>query len=77
MEWISVEDRLPELKGGTYASSDIVIVALEGRKQSDVMFYNREPVRGKATERWRDRNLNIYRGKVTHWMPLPEPPPED
>ena len=64
MEWISVEDRLPE-------DSDFVLTAGTGacREGMCVLFHRPEP------SRW----INTYTRKewewpVTHWMPLPEPP---
>lgn len=75
-EWISVDDALPELGTGNFASSDLVIGAVDGRKKSSVLYYNRSISREKHVERWKDSHGAIVHEKVTHWMPLPEPPKE-
>jgi hypothetical protein len=96
MEWISIEDRLPEIPEGQYGVS--VIVA-----QFDPVYEEicpgkgcsvQEMVYSKITEKDRERwhypqelkadFMEWYHGtenfkgppgdRVTHWMPLPEPP---
>ena len=65
MEWISVEDRLPE------DDSWILLVAA-----GHVAFgiYKRIS-RYDNTKVFKDPNWCEFRkGSVTHWMPLPEPP---
>lgn len=60
-EWISVKERLPE--------DDIVCILTDG--VSDAIGY-----RGKVFGwhlMWTDY---LEESKVTHWMPLPEPPKE-
>jgi hypothetical protein len=78
-EWISVEDRLPE-KDQCY-----VIVACEGG-YVDKTFYskNREFFWLRAAGSYSRRKQGKASGyfqlsheygyKITHWMPLPEPP---
>lgn len=74
MKWISVKDRLPEIKKhhesdivicyteeGTYAFSSL----LENMFGQTVFDCEREDPSGV---RWTEQ--------VTHWMPLPEPPKE-
>lgn len=64
MEWISVENRLPEEKG-------IYLVTYHPCHWDNVMpeiLVGIDTFRGKAT--WAK---NKYQ-RVTHWMPLPEPP---
>lgn len=62
MKWISVEERLPR-------SGDTVLV-----------YYRRGDYRGVdilryvAVGRWVTADLHK---KVTHWMPLPEPPEKE
>lgn len=61
MQWISVEDRLPE-----YAEDVLVYFSGDGietpRVDKTCRLYNM----GFLLE-------GVY-GKVTHWMPLPDPP---
>ena len=60
-EWISVKDRLPE---------DIcpVLVALEGQNIAFHGFYQDE-------KWWKvGAGTRPFTQKVTHWMPLPQPP---
>jgi len=60
MEWISVSDRLPEVGNWCLAFSD---------NQPEILFIDsHEPVIWIQHGDWLD--------KVTHWMPLPEPPNE-
>lgn len=76
MEWISVEDRLPE--NSTYVlflvDSDIMFQVLYGlytdigKVQPIPMFMDTEIESIYTTKN------NNNDGKVTHWMPLPEPP---
>lgn len=69
MEWISVEDKWPE-----YGQS--ILVVISGRTQTRVFFRDGsdcskdwiEPVNDD------DSHNTICWEKVTHWMPLPEPP---
>lgn len=80
-EWISVKDRLPEKKPIMIAttayqnSSDFVIVYIDNvtwpyrRKIVTLGRYDYD------CEDWKIKNA--YRGIVTHWMPLPEPPKEE
>ncbi len=59
-EWISVEDRLPETTMG-WSAKDVLCCC-------DYSIQVGRTHHGK----W----INIHNGpiKVTHWMPLPEPP---
>ena len=66
-EWIKVTDRLPEYT--THAGSSMFVMVLVC-------------INGYVTEgmyedgQWRVFNA-IKTNKVTHWMPLPEPPPKE
>ena len=60
MEWISVEDRLPE-------DVDIYIV----RYRSGGRWLSLYMPRKKT---WMDIDIGVEEMHVTHWMPLPEPP---
>ena len=73
-KWISVEDRLPE-------DGELVLVLASGKPCENITLvdayemaeYSRDNNRGWILETypmWED-------AKVTHWMPLPEPPAED
>ena len=81
MEWISVEDRLPEISksvlllivyqkfdGGTHNETDEICVG--GRTgDGDDWFI------GNARIMWDySYNLQFTSDDVTHWMPLPSPP---
>lgn len=66
-KWIPVSERLPE-KFGEY----IVTVQEEtGERYSDYADYD------PYQQRWRTGMYLGVRDKVTHWMPLPEPPKEE
>ena len=66
-KWIPVSERLPE-KFGEY----IVTVQEEtGEKYSDYADYD------LSHQRWRTGLFLGVRDKVTHWMPMPEPPKGD
>lgn len=69
MEWISVNDKLPEAVGGRLLPFD----------STAVLAYRSHPVSCVGIEyyehdskRWSDDDQ--YEGEITHWMPLPEPP---
>ncbi len=78
MEWIPFKDRLPE---------EGLIVLASSSNSSDVFFYwikAANCLEPRATfmnsDGWGfDYSMNqedwcIYEEKITHWMPLPEPP---
>lgn len=60
MEWISVDDRLPE-------KIQIVIACLGGIDIVMADYYNDSKTFWVGASEYRP-------GTVTHWMPLPEPP---
>lgn len=60
MEWISVEDRLPE-KSGEYLT---YCGEYDG---TSILNFEVMKTKGKWKTKWKE---------VTHWMPLPEPPKE-
>lgn len=71
-EWISVEDRLPELipcNAGT-AYSEAVIVWTSGRKAMIAVWDGKRFL--CAADYW-----EAWDEEITHWMPLPEPPGEE
>lgn len=61
MEWISVEDRLPDMY-----KSVIVCTARGTVEQGWLTVYGN----------W-ECAVGVYSIQVTHWMPLPEPPKID
>ena len=63
-EWVSVLDRLPE-EGGMY-----IVTANDGHAQR-VSFVQWQ----KKNRMWNLTGARSY-WRVTHWMPLPEPPKE-
>ena|SRR5690606_17596359 len=60
MEWISVKDRLPEIKAHGFSE---FVLASTGNIQIDIVRYDHD------YNKWIPKHL-----KFTHWMPLPEPP---
>jgi hypothetical protein len=85
MEWISVEDRLPEIydfvlvfadKKGTneprpIGIARIVINHSEGHRYSDW-----ELLGDVDQGAYQDMQYEIYSSEITHWMNLPSPPKE-
>ena len=69
-KWIPVSERLPEVECYTYSIDVLFSEHEEGIHVGYVCF---------ETGAWTDRySRDIYADyKVTHWMPLPEPPKED
>lgn len=61
MTWISVKDRLPE-------NGENVLIAT---KMGDV----REFIYYEASQSWEIYDIYMANDLVTHWQPLPEPPP--
>lgn len=69
-EWISVEERLPEVCG-----MPVLMVAVNPYSQTRVVkgFTDYQcPITFHTNEREYDGTWMAW--KVTHWMPLPEPP---
>lgn len=63
MEWISVNDRLPEPEGDDMIC---VVVYLNRTDEYELAYYN------DIGQYWEDgNNCTIY---PTHWVPLPHPP---
>ena len=61
-KWIPVSERLPE------EWTDVLVLSEFGFCEVAVYL-------GHASNKWRCTwNHNMLEGKVTHWMPLPEPP---
>lgn len=76
--WIPVEERLPDVNKKKYGYESVgVIVRIEGQKTATYRIYERAIKRGKTVYRWKYPWERISDEKVTHWMPLPEPPKEE
>ncbi len=71
-QWIPVTERLPN---GDWQVPCIVLI--KGHKKSAVRFFERTTVRKKRVERFLFPWGTISDEKITHWMPLPEPPKEE
>ena len=63
-KWIPVTERLPE----HFGQFSVTVTELDGRRYAD--FANFDPY----TRQWKTSLFRGYGDKVTHWMPLPEPP---
>lgn len=62
-EWISVEEKLPE------------IIIDENETCNCVLIYKKDGFEcGSDFQVWNTKYLNINPSAITHWMPLPEPP---
>lgn len=69
-QWIPVTERLPEEKRASY-------LCLTGGHCHEVRWTNNRYGLGES-DRWGWSIFDIPQySKVTHWMPLPEPPKED
>ena len=74
-EWVSVEERLPELPEKDWCSN--MVISCDKNGHVAPMIWERAQVRGKMIERWKYHWDRIYDGAgITHWMPLPAPPGE-
>ena len=62
-EWISVKDRLPEVR---------IIVLAYAAQTNGIYFAFRE----RDSENFVNYDSGYYLNTVTHWMPLPKPPKE-
>lgn len=72
-KWISVEDRLPE------DNLNVLVYAIGDNENSVIaMTGYTHKMYGYNIEGWRSPwQYFFYEYKITHWMPLPEPPKED
>lgn len=74
MEWISVEDSIPEMKhvDGEYEhwiSTRVIVL----RDNGYITIAEREDDGERLGVMWVDESGYSFKN-VTHWMPLPEPP---
>jgi hypothetical protein len=67
LEWISVEDRLPELFECYDHSAQVIVT--DGRHIRLDCYY-----KGWG---WYEKKMWQMQDPVTHWMPLPNPPKVD
>ena len=73
--WISVEDRLPIIpKNAARLNSYKKCVVSDECKNVKECYFIRKTVRGKQIERWEEPSGRMPHRKITHWMPLPQPP---
>lgn len=79
VKWISVDERLPEPNVLVLAILDEPCLRLNFPFEEQVLILLRErlPYSVGIVEEWRrpfsSETIN-YDGRVTHWMPLPQPP---
>ena len=76
MEWISVDERLPEFAHPLTPHprhSDWVILATSEGVVTKGMYHDCTHIGNKFDKWWVDFFGNVMIG-VTHWMPLPPPP---
>lgn len=75
IQWISVNDRLPNRVGLMDDESDYVLVFEQYKHipggEVSICAYTKDG--------WSeyDNFGNVHTERITHWMPLPEPPKED
>ena len=72
-KWISVEDRLPE------DNLNVLVYAIGDNENSVIAMTDyTHKMYGYNIEGWHSPwQYFFYEYKITHWMPLPEPPKED
>lgn len=72
-KWISVKDRLPE------DNLNVLVYAIGDNENSVIaMTGYTHKMYGYNIEGWRSPwQYFFYEYKITHWMPLPEPPKDD
>ena len=71
MKWTSIEDKMPKI-------NQRVLVWMPGCSvKRDIMVWENYAIDGAPNPHWYNAdyhcNVNDY-PKITHWMPLPEPP---
>ena len=71
MEWISVNDRLPEEEGDY-----LTHWAGSSYRPNDICYYNSKLSNQFDTSGWVLLRAPTHEANPTHWMPLPEPPKE-
>lgn len=76
VQWISVKDRLPSRDGLEHDEVEYVLVAVN---YSDFGFASEVTVCGYEEYGWSKFDFfgSAPAERITHWMPMPEPPEED
>lgn len=77
-EWISVEERLPDidLNAPGYDQNVRVLAAISSKYVREMKYERNAYAKTEKgrTPRWVEINGSLSYSPVTHWMPLPEPP---
>jgi hypothetical protein len=73
-DWILASERLPTQKEGFPTSGLVLVVLGVTRQDVAVACYNHIDGKWKGDDYFGDYGQHVER-LVTHWMPLPEPPP--
>ena len=68
MEWISVNDRLPE-NGQRVIAANYDPILTKKHDIQTAMYRG-----GEWLDTWNHEDIEYLPGSVTHWMPLPPPP---
>ena len=63
-KWIPVTERLPE----HFGQFSVTVTEVDGCRYVDFAMFD------PYTKQWKTSLCIFYGEKVTHWMPLPEPP---
>ena len=77
MEWISVEEKLPERGVCVLAWGDLwasVGMCFFGTGEEHWHYCHVDGDCKEVTWRWHEDGSTVRKTNVTHWMPLPEPP---
>ena len=75
--WIPVTERLPNVdKTDDYHERVGVAVCIRGKSESEYRYYRRSTVEGNTSYHWTYPWGDASYEKITHWMPLPQPPKE-
>lgn len=75
-EWVSVEEKLPEIERDFGGYGSVTVIAYNGRTVIPLN-YEKATIRGKIVYRWKYMWDRIYEGEpITLWKPLPPPPTE-
>ncbi len=71
MNWVSVKDRLPLELDPIETYKDVEVLVTDGKAVAMHMFAS-----GSVGDNWREWSAygDMPHAKITHWMPLPEPP---
>ena len=76
-EWISVDERLPEIREGGHTSPTVLVFVPKWAIK------DYQPIRfgywvGSLLNEWRiEGSPSNLTDHITHWMPLPDPPQQE